>query len=409
MHILSYLLLVLALCLPFLGASEPARGQPLTLAPASSISGRVTLDGRPLADVIVQDGDGHRATTDADGRYALTGLAPGAYALIPIRPGYVFTPASQTVTVPPDLADADFAAQAAFTVALPSLGRDVRTRAEGGWDIVRAYPDMTARLTSVALIDAGEGWAVGGDNGLCALMHLEGGVWHDVACPAPTPQAAVALADRNTGWAVGDRFMRLANGAWSLVGPAPVRRLVALALAKPDTGWAVGDGGVIYHLQQGTWTRVPSPTTSNLRAVALVDADNGWAVGEAGAALRLQGGSWTLQYGGTFANLNAVALSDANTGWAVGDSGNVVTLHIDHWDRVVPSPSYANFYGVALSGTDGWVVGEWGEILRLENGEWTRLHLVPGQTPPPMLAVAVIGRSWAWAVGAGVIARYTGP
>ncbi|MCC9606036.1 DUF4198 domain-containing protein [Blastopirellula sp. JC732] len=58
------------------------RGNPLGLAP---VSGRVTLDGQPLADATIsfipEQGRPSTATTDAEGRFELTTLNPGDGAL----------------------------------------------------------------------------------------------------------------------------------------------------------------------------------------------------------------------------------------------------------------------------------------------------------------------------------------
>lgn len=86
-------------------------GTPVTY----SISGNVRDDsGNPMAAVAISDGAGHRATTDGSGSYTLSGLVAGTYFLTPSKGGYVFLPASSTVSVPPDASGQDF-------VGTPSL------------------------------------------------------------------------------------------------------------------------------------------------------------------------------------------------------------------------------------------------------------------------------------------------
>ena len=98
-----------------------------------SVSGRVT-DGanQPLSAVTVSasaDGNTTSTTTDSNGAYTITGLAAGTYTLTPSKSGYSFTPASRTVTVPPDATGQDFVGQAAVT-SLVYTGAQFLTPAE---------------------------------------------------------------------------------------------------------------------------------------------------------------------------------------------------------------------------------------------------------------------------------------
>ena len=65
--------------------------------------------GAGIAGVTVSGG-GRSALTDASGSYYLEGLLAGAYTLTPSLAGYTFSPASRTVTVPPDATGQDFVA-----------------------------------------------------------------------------------------------------------------------------------------------------------------------------------------------------------------------------------------------------------------------------------------------------------
>jgi hypothetical protein len=76
-------------------------------------TGTVTDEnGTPLAGVTIIASDDSTATTASDGTYSLSGLVTGTYTLTPTLPGHTFTPASLTVSVPPDATGQDFTATA---------------------------------------------------------------------------------------------------------------------------------------------------------------------------------------------------------------------------------------------------------------------------------------------------------
>lgn len=74
-----------------------------------SISGQV-LDARgaPISGIAVATGTGASSLTDPDGAYTIVGLAPGTHSLAPVTPGFLWSPESRTVTIPPDVTNQDF-------------------------------------------------------------------------------------------------------------------------------------------------------------------------------------------------------------------------------------------------------------------------------------------------------------
>jgi len=80
------------------------------------ISGTIT--GATAVTVTLTGAGTGTATTDGSGAYAFTGLASGAYTVIPSRAGYIFTPASRSVTVSgADVTGRDFVAQSTHAIA----------------------------------------------------------------------------------------------------------------------------------------------------------------------------------------------------------------------------------------------------------------------------------------------------
>src|SRR5581483_8923345 len=82
-----------------------------TSAGTFTISGRVTdAAGQPVAGVVMADGAGHTAITDASGNYTIPRLAAGSYILTASKPGYRFSPATRVVGVPANATGQTFTA-----------------------------------------------------------------------------------------------------------------------------------------------------------------------------------------------------------------------------------------------------------------------------------------------------------
>ena len=80
-----------------------------TVGTASTISGQVVdTSGRGIAGVAVSDGGTHTTTTASDGRYTISELPNGTYAISAAKGGYTFSPGSRSVTVPPNATDINF-------------------------------------------------------------------------------------------------------------------------------------------------------------------------------------------------------------------------------------------------------------------------------------------------------------
>lgn len=88
--------------------------------PTSTLTGIVTVGdgGTPLPNVTISVQTGHVAETNAAGQYTLSGLVPATYQLTPSLPGYFFTPASRTITVPPGATSQNFVAGLTYSITV---------------------------------------------------------------------------------------------------------------------------------------------------------------------------------------------------------------------------------------------------------------------------------------------------
>jgi len=101
--------------------SSDVNGQNFSAAsiptPTFSISGKVkTSQGSAVSGVVISDGAGHSAVTDASGNYGIGGLAAGTYVLVPSKNGYTFLPQSLSVNI----IDGNISGQDFVAKALPS-------------------------------------------------------------------------------------------------------------------------------------------------------------------------------------------------------------------------------------------------------------------------------------------------
>lgn len=120
-----------------------------------SISGRVTCDGQGLQGVHVSTGANNAVLTDSDGYYTIPNLAAGTYMVSPQLYGYSFSELfNNNVTLGPDFAGADFAAELTPRV---SLTASVPTAYEAGsvagkFTLTRTGPDtdpLTVKIVPV--------------------------------------------------------------------------------------------------------------------------------------------------------------------------------------------------------------------------------------------------------------------
>jgi subtilisin family serine protease len=341
---------------------------------------------------------GATVTTGTDGRYEMTGVAPGTYTLKASGPDMQFTPPTQTVTVPAwGAAAADFEATRLEAPAVPGViaalspeGQpEVRGFSEGQWsELPTPGGGPLAHLLALQGVnDTPELIAL--RTGDLVHCRFQGGTWSGWArLPgevAVRTALAVAEADGTLDLlAVGAddmvRQYRYVNGAWQepvIVADVPGWEDDRAALVAREDGAlelvAAGADGLPLHFRfrGGEWSAGATigswPTT---RRPALVVGSRGTAaeaalelvfVGEDGKVLyqRFIGGSWSapraLRASG--GPLEAGAASD-DVSWgpptlAAGPDERI--------ELVLPTPG--GVYHGRMRG------GSWSDAFRLEGVE----------------------------------------
>ncbi|MFO1437150.1 MAG: Calx-beta domain-containing protein [Verrucomicrobiaceae bacterium] len=100
------------------------RNQLITVGSAATftISGRVTLLGEGLQDVVITANNANGVITDADGYFTIAGLTANTYTLTPLLYGYSFGELfNNSITVGPSFSGADFEATAQSVVTISAV------------------------------------------------------------------------------------------------------------------------------------------------------------------------------------------------------------------------------------------------------------------------------------------------
>lgn len=312
---------------------------------------------------------------------------------------------------------------------------------------------LYASLFGVAAVSPTNAWAVGqyqaGTVLRTLIVHWDGKTWQRVASPDPAAGgdvlSGVAVVSAGQAWAVGGRngqplILRWNGFTWK-VAPSPVLAqggaLAAVTAISATDAWAVGLGGsgspqtVIEHWNGKSWQVIPSPVrTGELDAVSASSASDVWAAGFDGnwstghvLAEHWNGTSWRAVSSPDPAGAGlwyGIAATSASNAWTVtGAPGQAIgTNHteIDHWNgrtwaRVTspnPVPGGAILMGTgASSATNAWAVGtdtdfagSWETTIAHWNGAaWQLVHspIADGS----LYGVTALSVSNAWAVGSG--------
>lgn len=273
------------------------------------------------------------------------------------------------------------------------------------------YPIFGGTVYDVAMVSAGDGWAVGhklsGATMVGQVLHWDGARWNTFSNPADELYG-VHLLSAADGWSVGEAgaAYRWNGAAWSKVATPRTDLLRDVHLLTASDGWAVGAAGAILRWNGSTWTDYTAAAISQeLRSVAMASAVDGWAVGDGGVILRWNGSAWQKVVGPATSKLESVALTPGSgglDGWAVGESRDLL-----HWDgsdwRAIRGPT-TFYYAVSMvNNLDGWVAGPGGRMYRWNGAAWVETPRVESAR-----ALGMIAGSDGWAVGWGKIQHWDG-
>ena len=315
-------------------------------------------------------------------------------------------------------------------------------------------PSGSDILSSVAVVNSNDIWAVGSSNSQTLIEHWDGIAWTVVPSPNIGDMSllrSVAAVATDDVWAVGYYYIGSTTrtltehwdgSQWHIVSsPSPgayTNMLWDVTAVATNDVWAVGfyvnsEGHTLAEHWNGTqWTVVPTPYLQNsvFWGVTALSANDVWAVGQStqgksnhAVTAHWDGSTWSVvpdaaPLGTTLRSVAAVATDDV---WAVGLA---VTEHWDgkQWTLIpIPNVVQGSLWGVAAaSSTDVWAVGSYRNgsiyptlLLHWDGTQWTQ---VPGPDPDPnnnvLFGVAMVPSGEAWAVGSagdGLILHYSDP
>ena len=203
----------------------------------------------------------------------------------------------------------------------------------------------SSNLSSIAMLSAAEGWAVGyeGASGPAILLHWLKGAWHSEPLPAITivPQV-ITMVSPTDGW-----------------------------LGGADSPHTYGDvHGVMLHYSGGSWTQVPLPPDAGpIAGIAMVSSTEGWAVDTTSAdhghaqILHYSQGAWSVAMtGADYTSFTSIAMVSPTEGWAAGPlqpGGYLWHYAQGAWKQIaLNDPNQADLeYLSMLSPDDGWGIG----------------------------------------------------
>ena len=250
---------------------------------------------------------------------------------------------------------------ACLLIAVVWFGRDANRQ-----------PGPYCCMSSLYMVSANEGWAVGSDDVnsklVTAMLHYKDGKWTKQDTGIGAQVSDVHMTSSTDGWVVGwslsdtslnNVVLRYQNGGWAKQADITMSGddfLTGIYMTSPNEGWAVG-GNSLLHYRNSKWTAVDKPDKSRaVHSVYMLSPDEGWAVGR--TVLHYTGGKWTQIPASPAVNLTKVVMVSPTEGWAVDSYGGVI-LHYSggSWTRAAQVDGA--LHGLYMvSANEGWAVGD---------------------------------------------------
>jgi hypothetical protein len=312
-------------------------------------------------------------------------------------------------------------------------------------------------LRAVQMLSPTEGWAVGSSyvapsaTGVL-ILHYHNGQWRRVPVPSNAqlgvPAAnlsSIAMVSADEGWAVGGGFsssdsnyvpsafiLHYSGGRWTRYGSLMRdAELSAVQMLSPTDGWIGGSSGgpdvvanpatsLMLHYDGTRWIPVQVPPVVSITRLDVLSATDGWATGE-DKILHYDGQQWTIFQ--EVPQVTGLAMDSASDGWATSiplyDVLGTVFWHYNgkQWVKSTTVGESSVSTGAEAfsmdSATDGWAVGGQAPdnstvgiafYVHYSQGHWT---IAQGPRVNVLFDVTMLSADEGWAVGnGGVVLHY---
>jgi hypothetical protein len=213
------------------------------------------------------------------------------------------------------------------------------------------------------------------------ILHWDGQEWTDHSFPTVFDLTSISMLSAAEGWAVGEagKTLHWDGRAWQEIFSGTGNDLFAVDEIAPDDVWAVGFE--VHHWDGQSWQYMPDPTSNWLAAIEMLSPTDGWVVGGFAFSectiLRWNGVKWKEVACPVNEELMDIAmLSDGWLGgWSRGPlcTGMAILVAGGRTWRELP-------VGIDMvSPTDGWAVGN-GQLAKASCCTGTAR---PGRRCPP--------------------------
>lgn len=235
----------------------------------------------------------------------------------------------------------------AVGISTDNKGKILKQSSVGGnWTVFKDTKDDL--FTSIVMVDANFGVAVGYKGNDGRIYEWNGSQWNKVSQPSGTKKLN-RVAKQPNGYIYidgndGNVLVRWTDNEWHHFGPTTTRDLYGCEVVASGSTWdgyAVGeDASSVYRFYNGVWSLVPTGLPSGLTLVDLylTSVGNGAAVASNGTVIQIVNGVWSIVPGLTITNAKAVidvsggqAFGPQNPIRTAGSGNNLATFATNGW------------------------------------------------------------------------------